>query len=385
MEMMDKIREIHCSTKLSSNTQIVYVGDGFCSVIDVLKTSCSMSDIFIVLQDHQVPTGYMTHLRKLQEQGRIGSIISLEYAELNGDIGIEKISSILSNSLSENPVVIGVGDSSFNSAIKMSLPLQQRRASFVEVPVNYQSVLSTIPRLLFAKRSDVIDTIAVFIDSSLIAESSSIEDIQAGLVSGIKNAMIYDLEKLDFFTCFEDELEDLEIDLHRELLEALIESQAQIVSDCSKGLCCWENYRYGSFFSAVAANSIPHAISGVRAEAIGMCIAAQISSLLGYLKDDEVDMHYFFLADKLQLDLDMNSTVAIDDLVDALMEGSQTLFLTGECVILEKIGKCASNGEFIPEVSREILEKAIRNHQQAIAEFTGEQWVENSCSGVVVA
>ncbi|WP_371357687.1 hypothetical protein [Hydrocoleum sp. CS-953] len=93
-----------------------------------------------------------------------------------------------------------------------------------------------------------------------------------------------------------------------------------------------------------------------------MKIAAELAKEMGLISQKDVDLHYYFIEEKLGFNNPWPENVTTNLLMQAMIADNKK---TGEdirFVILEKIGQCYNpEGDYLATVDLELVEKVLDN------------------------
>ena len=99
------------------------------------------------------------------------------------------------------------------------------------------------------------------------------------------------------------------------------------------------------------------------AVSFGMRIAAELSKELGLLSNDEVNLHYEIIENKLGYKEPFPSEITTDKLMEAMINDNKKTGRELRFVLLESIGKCYNpEGDYLVTVDLNIVKKVLDNY-----------------------
>lgn len=208
----------------------------------------------------------------------------------------------------------------------------------------------------------------IFGDTKYLA-TESMTGRKSAFAEGIKNAFINDASLLPYYQNIlaTEIFEDMDILKVTEIAYAVIQSKLKIlIQDPSEKLFAMAleyGHTFGHAMEFYSGGKIPHGI----AVAKGMCIAAEISHELGYLSQEEVDLHYKMFGDCLGLDLKIPEYITTDNIMSTVLADNKKTAMGVKYVILEKIGKCCNpDGDFQIAVDEKLVRRVLDEHNSII-------------------
>ena len=183
---------------------------------------------------------------------------------------------------------------------------------------------------------------------------------RSGIIEGIKNGFISDGSFLDYLdTVLNPELNfsDEELyDLAYQIILSKLEILKQDPSEKHYGIVLEYGHTFGHAIEWLEKGKMSHG----EAVSHGMKIAAELACELGFISQEDVDLHYYMIEEKLGFNRPLPEYITTEQLMNAMISDNKK---TGEdirFVILENIGKCYNpEGDFLVTVDLNVVEKIV--------------------------
>nr|WP_320132379.1 IclR family transcriptional regulator C-terminal domain-containing protein [uncultured Holophaga sp.] len=285
---------------------------------------------------------------------------------------------LVARGITKGSIVIGFGGGCLTNIVGLASGMIYRGIRYVEMPTTFMGITdSTLSnkQAVNGKQGKnqygmYYAPIFIFGDTKYL-RTESLVGRKSAIAEGIKNALINEVELLDFYeTCLDKDLENLDLPSITELAYRVIQSKLKILaadpSEKGFGMALEYGHTFGHAMEFFSDGQIPHGI----AVAKGMCIAAELSHELGYLSREEVDKHYYYFGKKLGLDLTIPEYISVDNIMSTILADNKKTVKGVKYVMLEKLGKCLNpDGDWQvsvdPETVRRILTAYKKKHQPA--------------------
>ena len=104
-------------------------------------------------------------------------------------------------------------------------------------------------------------------------------------------------------------------------------------------------------------------ISHGEAVAYGMKISAELGKEMGLISQKDVDLHYYFIEEKVGFNNSWPEDVTADSLMKAMITDNKKTGQNIRFVLLEKIGQCYNpEGDYLVTVDMKLVEKVLDKH-----------------------
>lgn len=284
---------------------------------------------------------------------------------------------LVARGVTKGSIIIGFGGGCLTNIVGLAAGMIYRGIRYVEMPTTYMGITdSTLSnkQAVNGKQGKnqygmYYAPIFIFGDTKYL-RSESLVGRKSAIAEGIKNALINDVELLDFYEfCLDKDLENLDDGALTELAYAIIQSKLKILaadpSEKGFGMALEYGHTFGHAMEFFSDGQITHGI----AVAKGMCIAAELSRELGYLSEEEVGKHYHYFGEKLGLDLHIPEYISVDNIMSTILADNKKTVKGVKYVLLKKIGECLNpDGDWQvsvdPETVRKVLTAYKKNIQQ---------------------
>lgn len=274
--------------------------------------------------------------------------------------------------ITKGSILIGFGGGCLTNIVGLASGLIFRGIRYIEIPTTFMGVtdscLSNKQAVngKFGKNQYGLYHAPLFIfGDTRFLQTESLAGRKSAIAEGIKNAFINQASLLAYY---EDVLENADLDnmdpmTLTDLAYNVICSKLEILKkDPSEKLFAMAleyGHTFGHAIEFFSGGSIPHGI----AVAKGMCIAAEISHKLGYMKRDEVDAHYRLFGEKLDIDLKIPANISPDNIMNTILADNKKTVKGVKYVVLRQIGECLNpDGDFQICVDPQLVRTALQEH-----------------------
>lgn len=280
--------------------------------------------------------------------------------------------------ITKGSIVIGFGGGCLTNVVGLASALIFRGIRYVEIPTTFMGVtdscLSNKQAVNGKHGKNQYGTyyapIFLFGDTQFL-QTESLAGRKSAIAEGIKNAFINDASLLPYYR---DVLENTDLDhmdprslteLAYNVICSKLEILEQDPSEKHFAMALEYGHTFGHAIEFFSDGKIPHGI----AVAKGMCVAAEISHKLGYMTQEEVDLHYELFGKYLRIDLKIPENISVDDIMETILADNKKTVKGVKYVILEKIGTCLNpDGDYQICVDEEIVRQALREHNAKVDE-----------------
>jgi 3-dehydroquinate synthetase/DNA-binding IclR family transcriptional regulator len=282
---------------------------------------------------------------------------------------------LVARGITKGSIVIGFGGGCLTNIVGLASGMIYRGIRYVEMPTTFMGITdSTLSnkQAVNGKQGKnqygiYYAPIFIFGDTKYLRSESQIGR-KSAIAEGIKNALINEVELLDFYeTCLDKDLENLDAQTLTELACKVIQSKLKILaadpSEKGFGMALEYGHTFGHAMEFFSDGQIPHGI----AVAKGMCIAAELSHELGYLSQEEVDKHYHFFGEKLGLDLHIPEYISVDNIMSTILADNKKTVKGVKYVLLERLGECLNpDGDWQVSVDPETVRKVLTAYKKKL-------------------
>jgi len=253
---------------------------------------------------------------------------------------------LIEKGASKESILIGFGGGTIGNITGLAAALLYRGVGFIELPTTFlaqtDSVLSNKQAVNGRRGKNLFGAyyapLAVWTDVNYLTTEDP-AGIRSGLVESIKNGLISDPGFLEFLDRFDYRREAFPLPVLEELVYRSVLSKLRILkkdpSEKAYGLVLEYGHTFGHAIEKLSQGHLRHG----EAVATGMAIAAHLSERLGYLTQDGVLQHYYFLQEKLGLGLNTPSSIRPTSVVHTLSSDNKKTSRGVRYVLLEEIGK----------------------------------------------
>ncbi len=279
---------------------------------------------------------------------------------------------LVDRNISKSSIILGFGGGCLTNIAGLAAGLIFRGIRYVEMPTTLMGITdSTLSNKQAVNGNQgknhfgmYYAPIFIFGDTRYLATESS-NGRRAAVAEGIKNGFISNPELLDFFeSMLSDGIERwTESDL-TQLAQRIIASKLRILErdPSEKGYAITLEYghTFGHAMEFLAKGRLPHGF----AVAKGMCIAAEISCILGSISRDVVDRHYRLFGELLGVDLAIPEYLQTKDIFRAMLTDNKKVAAGTKFVLLRQIGECLNpDGDFQVYVEPEVAAAALSRYR----------------------
>lgn len=366
---LQKDHIVEFETGLEVNTKY-YLGydclDGLIS-----KLSNYQFDRLILVTNREINTLHGANLyKKLKDNYDCGQI-HIPIGEENKIFStLENLcNNLIKKKVSKDSIVISFGGGMVGNVVGLAAALVFRGIRYVEVPTTTiamtDSVLSNKQAIngFYGKNHFGVYYAPLFIwgDVKLLSTEPQ-RSINSGLAESVKNGLISDPIFLDYLGQHLNKKTDYQWDLLFELVCKSIASKLEIIkkdpSEKGYGMILEYGHTFGHVIEKLYSNKIFHG----EAIAIGMYIAAMLSNRLDYLKNEDVELHRYFIEEKLGIELATIPEIGIRKMFSSMKTDNKKTGDGVKYVLLEKIGKVLNpNRDYLVSVPETVVRSALNN------------------------
>ncbi len=196
---------------------------------------------------------------------------------------------------------------------------------------------------------------------------------RCGIIEGIKNGFIAEPTFLDYLEkTLNPELifSDQQLtDLAYKIICSKLEILKQDPTEKHLGIILEYGHTFGHGLEWLLKGKMSHG----EAVSYGMKIAAELAKEMGLISQHDVDLHYYFIEDKLGFNNPWPEGVTTNLLMEAMIADNKKTGKDIRFVILEKIGQCYNpEGDYLATVDLKLVEKVLDEHiQKATRKLVG--------------
>lgn len=364
---------IELNTQLQINSPY-YFG---CDILDrlTIKLSEYSFDKLFLITD---PTVYNLYGKQLHSQLKSSfhcdlSVIPEGEVQKNINTLNRLCEEIIRKSVSRDSILLSLGGGVVGNITGLAAALIYRGVRFVEIPTttiaqidsalsNKQAINSPMGKNHFG-----VYHAPIFIWSDVkLLLSEAPKRIKSGLVESVKNGLISDPQFLNYL---EKKLSNEAMysgDDLKELILKSIQSKIEILkrdpSEKKYGIILEYGHTFGHAIEKLSHGRLAHG----EVVAIGMTIAAEISYRLGYLKHNGLQQHYYFLNQKMMLDLKIPNNIKVEEMIKVIKSDNKITSKGVKYILLEDIGKVLNpDGDYMvsadSKIVRDVLEEFVRD------------------------
>ena len=344
------------------------IADRFCDIIEKYE----FDKIFVIAEDTVYKIYGFDIVRALDERNINYFENILEISEQK-----KKLSTVdylcnwlISQRVTKDSIIISFGGGLIGNVAGLVASLIYRGIRYIEIPTTFlgmtDSTLSNKQAVNGDNGKNQLGTFyaPLFVWTDLkYVETENKKHFSAALIEGVKNAFIQEMGILDDFRhCFR-EIDVLNRECLMKLFETITQSKNRILqkdpTEKKYSVVLEYGHTFGHAMEFLSEGGLIHG----QAVAIGMCIAAEISLLLGKLSEDEKELHYTILGE-LGLYSEYNTAQIKKMTPTMIMESieydNKRTSKGVRYVILNKLGECDSlDGEWEIPVDKETVTAAI--------------------------
>ncbi len=255
---------------------------------------------------------------------------------------------LVSKGITKGSIMIGFGGGCLTNIVGLAAGLIYRGIRYIEMPTTMMGITdSTLSnkQAVNGKQGKnqygmYYAPLFIFGDCKYLKTESAM-GIKSAVAEGVKNALINDASLLGLYEDLLDkDLDNMDEQTLTGLAYMIIQSKLNIlakdISEKTFGMVLEYGHTFGHAIEFYSDGKIAHGI----AVAKGMCIAAELSHILGHLSREEVDKHYHYFGEKLGLDLSIPESITVDNIMSTILADNKKTAKGIKYVLLEKIGKC---------------------------------------------
>lgn len=278
---------------------------------------------------------------------------------------------LIEQNVSKRSILIAFGGGGVGNLVGMAAGLIYRGIRFIEVPTTFtgqtDSTLSNKQAVNGRKGKNHFglyhSPLFILADTKFL-QSEPLESRRAGIIEGIKNGLIHDQ---DFFFYLRDVLKngisDYEANKIYNLALNIINSKLSILkhdpSEKVYGIILEYGHTFGHAIEWLMKGKMLHG----DAVSIGMRIAAELSKALGMLTQEEVDLHYDIIENRIGYNIPFPPEITTEDLMKAMINDNKKTGRELRFILLEKIGKCHNpEGDYLVTVNLELVSKVVDSY-----------------------
>lgn len=278
---------------------------------------------------------------------------------------------LISQRVTKDSLLVSFGGGLIGNVVGLVASLIYRGIRYIEIPTTFlgmtDSTLSNKQAVNGDHGKNQLGTFytPLFVWTDLkYVETENKKHISAALVEGVKNAFIQEMDILDDFRCCFEKIDAFDRECLMNIFETITLAKNKILEKDPTEKKYSVILEYGHTFGHAMEFLSDGALIHGHAVAIGMCIAAEISVMLGKLKEDEKELHYCLLGE-LGLYSEYNkeqiSKMTPQMITDAIEFDNKRTSKGVRYVILNRLGECAgADGEWEIPVDKETVTKAIK-------------------------
>lgn len=365
---MSLIPVVELSTELEKSTPFFFGFQIEDTVIEKIKT-CEFDKLFFLTEESVFKIYGLQLFEKIKAHFPNTTLNLLQAGEQNKYFkNLEELcENLVDQNVSKKSILIAFGGGGVGNLVGLTAGLLYRGIRFIEIPTTFtgqtDSTLSNKQAVNGRKGKNHFGLyhapIFIFADTQYLATEPAAAR-RAGIVEGIKNGFISDQ---DFFCYLYKNLgHDNPADIFQtnDLALKIIHSKLKIIrndpSEKHYGIILEYGHTFGHGIEWLLQGKMLHG----DAVSFGMRMAAELSKELGYLTQDEVDLHYDIIENKLGYTEVLPAEITTDRLIEAMIKDNKKTGRELRFVLLEKIGKCLNpEGDYLVTVDLNIVKKVI--------------------------
>ena len=282
----------------------------------------------------------------------------------------ELCENLIEKNVSKKSILIGFGGGGVGNLVGLTAGLIYRGIRFIEIPTTFtgqtDSTLSNKQAVNGKKGKNhfgLYHAPLFIIGDTHYLHTEPKNARRAGIIEGIKNGLIANKQFFEYlyeFLAFDN---PENIYKTNELALKIIESKLEILkkdpSEKHYGIILEYGHTFGHAIEWLMKGKILHG----DAVSFGMRIAAELSKELGLLSNDEVNLHYEIIENKLGYKEPFPSEITTDKLMEAMINDNKKTGRELRFVLLESIGKCYNpEGDYLVTVDLNIVKKVLDNY-----------------------
>lgn len=338
----------------------------------------------LLLYDNNIDDKLVSELENIINKKILCSKIGVHIDEKTKNLQMVSnlIESILEHKANRKTIIVAVGGGVVGNVVGMVAGLAFRGLSLIHIPTTIVAATDSILSIKQAVNTLYGKNLAgVYYcpDSVLISNdffrTLPRRDYHAGLAETVKNLLAIIPEEIPIF---KDKIKDLTYnseDLRYIFEISFLAKQKVLLNDKyekQSGIVLEYGHTIGHAIEVVIQGKVRHG----EAIAFGMLVAAEISNELGFLSDDEVQIHYELLNminvyEKLYLLKDCS----VEKVIDIMRYDNKRTKIDNQkisLVILKKLGECYSNGySDLLEIDAEIIIDKMNSVKRKLNKYIG--------------
>lgn len=361
------------------------------NLIEKLK-STGINSIFIVY-DNAISKDYIIRLKNMAQEEIACETLGINVSEKNKNIdGVKAISEhLLECGINRKSCIVAVGGGVLGNIVGLVAGLLFRGIKLIHIPTTVMAATDSVLSLKQAVNTQLGKNLLgmfykpemVFTDYSCILSLPK-RDYNAGLVELVKNLVTVIPEHIDkIYEILNDSVE-YSFDEFNLFLDLSIKAKCSLLRndmyEKKAGLVFEYGHTVGHAVEFLSGGKIRHG-EGV---AFGLMVESEIGRELGYLNEEEVDIHYDLLN---KMGIIEQLTPVMDyscDEIWSVMKHDNKRGYVAECegsvpmVLLKSLGECfAEDDNYIKLVPRSVFETSI---QKVFDKIYTLSTTDNMCS-----
>ena len=291
---------------------------------------------------------------------------------------------LLNENVTKDSIIISFGGGVTGNIAGLAAALIFRGIRYIEVPTTFMgmtdSTLSNKQAVNGATGKNQIGTYhaPLFVWSDMCyATTESRRYFNAALTEAVKNGLIREPALLSHFKRQDEVFDHTDPYQLLELFELITDVKNKILADdpTEKGYAVILEYGH-TFGHAIEYLTHGQVIHG-EAVAAGMCMAAEVSNQLGYLSDEDADLHYDLLKEHFPKNMESPEIAPLitpGKLMEQIKNDNKRSGSGVKYVLLERPGVCLNpDGDYAVAVPDETISESIRLFYQQL-KLLKEEW-----------
>ena len=291
---------------------------------------------------------------------------------------------LIENDVSRDSILLAFGGGVVGNIVGLAAALIFRGIRYIEVPTTFMSqtdsTLSNKQGINGNNGKNQFGTYyaPLFVWSDIkYLKTEGAHNRRSGLVEAIKNGLISDKEYL----------QNLEVILKRgigvsdrglhNIVKSAILSKVKILkkdpSEKSYAIVLEYGHTFGHALEWLSKGQLNHG----EAVAIGMCMAAELSSQLNILSSEEHFYHYSILRDVLEMPMEVPAHITTDDILKTIRSDNKKKARGVKYVLLDRHGSVHNpDGDFMVSVEENRVRRVLNNFvgkNKSMSSFDQEQ------------
>lgn len=364
------------STALSPSRPY-YLGTGILSNLPAYLRSSDPDHVFLIA-DEQVQTMHGGRLlRSLQDHRLQASYIACPRGEAAKTVAcLERLcEQLLAAGATKDSLLLAMGGGATGNLVGMAAALLFRGIGFVQVPTTLlaqtDSVLSNKQAVNSSAGKNLLGLyhapVFIWTDSRLVLTEEPLR-IRSALVESFKNAFIADPGFLtDLETLLPSVLAHDPAATHEAVLHSVLSKIDILQRDPTErryAMCLEYGHTFGHALERLAGGTLTHG----QAVAIGMMLAARLSHRLGLLDAAAVDLHHYYLHDRLELAVELPPAFSPETVMAMIHNDNKRSRHGIRFVLLSAVGKPVhEESDCLCEVEEPLIMEVLRQSQTRAA------------------